>query len=241
MASTVSTATQTTSAPSPSAPRERLYTILRYKDDLDENALSMDARGSAKDLIKVKYRTGDKRKTIYLQSASCTLRSPLTVDGETQKYVDFDLWETSSKQNREFVRKIESIEHKVVEFLSRNIERETEGESAKRLLKSSLRTLQKAKKASMPAFRLSTEDFYDEGLFNTEGKDVADLEDVRVQFIAELAGVRVARRNGLAVCVWKLSQLRVLPDAPQKDANEEDRIEKGVSVFEVEEDDEEVA
>lgn len=241
MASTVSAATQATSAPAPSASGERNYVILRYKDDLDENALAMDARGSAKDLIKVKYRVTDRKKTIYLQSASCTLRSPLTVDGETQKYVDFDLWETSSKQNREFVRKIESIEHKVVEFLSRSIERETEGESAKRLLKSSLRTLQKAKKASMPAFRLSTEDFYDEGLFNTEGKDVADLEDVRVQFIAELAGVRVARRNGLAVCIWKLSQLRVLPDAPQKDSNEGDRIEKGVNVFEVEDDDEEVA
>jgi hypothetical protein len=241
MASTISTATQTTSTPSPSAPRERLYTILRYKDDSDENALSIDARGSANHLIKVKYRTGENKKTIYLQSASCTMRSPLTVDGETQKYVDFDLWKISSKENQEFKKKIESIEHKVVEFLSRDIERETEGESAKRLLKSSLWTLQKAKKASMPAFRLSTEDFYDKGLFNTEGKDVADLEDVRVQFIAELAGVRVARRNGLGICIWKLSQLRVLPDAPQKDANEEDRIEKGISVFEVEEHDEEVA
>ena len=241
MASTVSSATQTSSAPSPSASGERNYVILRYKNDLDENALTMDARGSAKDLIKVKYREGDRKKTIYLQSASCTLRSPLTVDGETQKYVDFDLWETSTKQSREFVRKIEAIEHKVVEFLARNIERETEGESAKRLLKSSLRTLQKAKKASMPAFRLSTEDFFDEGLFNTEGKDAADLEDVRVQFIAELAGVKVAKRNGLAVCIWKLSQLRVLPDAPQKDTTEGDRIEKGVNVFEVEEEEDEAA
>lgn len=225
--------------PTPTPSPERNYMILRYKNELDENALAIDARGSSKDLIKVKYKDGDKKKTIYLQSASCTLRSPLTVDGETQKYVDFDLWETSSRQSREFVRKIETIEHKVMDFLARTVDRDAEVESTKRLLKTSLRTLQKAKKASMPAFRLSTEGFHDDGLFGSEGKDASDLEDVRVQFIAELAGVKVAKRNGLAVCLWKLSQLRVLPDAPHKDAADGDRIEKGVSVFEVEEDEDE--
>jgi hypothetical protein len=245
MASTTLDSTTMSNAPNatnasnaPNAAPDKNYVILRYKNELDENSLTVDARGSAKDLLKVKYKVGEKRKTLYLQSASCTLRSPLTIDGVMQHWCDFDLWETSSRQSREFVRKIESIERKVVEFLAKTVDGLSEAESTKRLLKSSLRTLQKAKKASMPAFRLSTEDFQDDGLFGSEGQDALNLEDVRVQFIAELAGVKVAKRNGLAVCLWKLSQLRVLPDVPQKDVTEGDRIERGVNVFEQEEEEE---
>jgi hypothetical protein len=239
MASTTIDSTVAKAPNAASSTSDRNYVIMRFKNELDENALTVDARGSAKDLLKVKYKDGEKNKTLYLQSASCTLRSPLTIDGTMQHWCDFDLWETSSKQSREFVRKIEAIERKVVEFLARTVDRDSETESSKRLLKSSLRTLQKAKKASMPAFRLSTEDFQDEGLFGSEGKDATNLEDVRVQFIAELAGVKVAKRNGLAQCLWKLSQLRVLPDVPQKEVTEGDRIEKGVNVFEAEEDEDE--
>jgi hypothetical protein len=207
------------------------YVILRFKDGLDENELSFDPRSSAKDLIKVKVTEDDRKKTLYLQSAPCTMRSPLIIDGETQKYVDFDLWETSSKQSREFVRKVEAIEAKVVEVLTRTLDTQQEPENAKRILKTSLRILQKAKKASMPAFRLSTEAFNNEGIFNATGRDLSELEDARVQFIAELSGVKVAKRNGLAVCVWKLSQLRILPDQVSKDTIDGDRIDSVVNNF----------
>jgi hypothetical protein len=157
------------------------YVILRFKDGLDENELSFDPRSSAKDLIKVKVTEDDRKKTLYLQSAPCTMRSPLIIDGETQKYVDFDLWETSSKQSREFVRKVEAIEAKVVEVLTRTLDTQQEPENAKRILKTSLRILQKAKKASMPAFRLSTE------AFNNEFPDSTATHGERAQLQAFLS------------------------------------------------------
>ena len=207
------------------------YVILTNKHKLEADKLVFEKSSSAKDVVKIKYEEGGAPRTIYLQSASCTLRSPLIYDGELQKAVDVDLWESLCKRNAEFVAKIGKIEDRTLEFLKSDDKHSTE-ETANRLLKSSLRVLQKAKAHHLPTFRVITDGLVpDEDVHGRQGDEVADLDhNTRVQIIVELVGLKVTKHNGRGTLVWKLAQLKVLPDVKETTVAQS-KLPKGVAAF----------
>lgn len=223
--------------------KEVNFVLMNPKDDLDPARLvfctpskTSKDKDANKDVTRIKYREGGKNKTLFLESATAMTRTSLTIEGAVEKWVDFDLYGQSSTKNSRFVNKIESIEEAAMDYLLKNTNdvqphEEINSGTARRLIKSSLRVLEKAKRHSIPAFRVSTEDFTMENIFDLPSdKDIDNLEELRVKFIVELVGVKIARRNKRAQLVWKLSQVKVLKDEAEKESKS-DRLPIGVPNF----------
>lgn len=189
------------------------YVILRHTDVLDPGNIVFEPvkRG---DNLRIKYRHNGKLKILYLQSGPSYTRTPLVVDGALQSTIDFDLCELTNPKSAEFVKKVKIVEQRMIEYLSKTGGDDADVYNQSNLLKSSLRMLTKVSRRRMPAFRISTNSFDTKAVFGKVDttEDAFVTEEASVQFIIEVYGLKMTRKNGLALGLWRLSQLKVVED-----------------------------
>lgn len=196
------------------------FVILRYNDKLDPEHLVFEPQKRG-ETVRIKYKKDGKPKILYLQSAPSYVRTPLIVEGQLQTTIDFDLCEMSSDKNREFVRKLRTVETAMKTYLAKTGSEDTDAFNLDNLLKSSLRVLTKTSRKRMPAFRISTNSFDTKAIFGnvTPGEDADVVEDARANFIVEVFGLKSVKKSGIAQGLWRLSQLKVLEDKAEERAD----------------------
>lgn len=181
------------------------YKIFRHKDKLDPAKLTFEPRKSNKDAIKVRY-AGD---AVYLQTNSCFLKTCLVYDGEVQKTVDLELFESRSDKHKEVVNKLRAIEAAAEEHLQTLMDPPANTP----LLKSALRNLQRSAKGSQPTCRVSGESLVLKDIQTEDTKSYVE-PGTPVMAMLELAGLR-RNAEGKGTLSWALYQVKVLQD-PEK-------------------------